>query len=164
MNYRVVVTSCLDANILVEALCTNTALYLLEEHAMGSIHPHRKIKHQVTPHWTHLIIDEVNISPNCCVFATKLLEQAAQGSEPELLVPISVVLTKAEFFDNGQQRKISNGTTSYSYPRLSATPQLVLCGDPHQCQFFKLTISIAYGPRADSFRSGPYHYLSRSIC
>ncbi|KAF5383955.1 hypothetical protein D9757_007350 [Collybiopsis confluens] len=116
MNYRVVVTSCLDANILVEALCTNTALCMLEEHTMGSLHPHRKIKHQIVPHWTHLIIDE-----------------AAQGPEPELLVPISVVLTKAGLFGldepNGERL---NGTTSYKYHPLSIAPQLVLCGDPHQ--------------------------------
>ncbi|KAJ4480980.1 P-loop containing nucleoside triphosphate hydrolase protein [Lentinula aciculospora] len=116
MNYRVVVTSCLDANILVDSACTNTVLCAFEEYTVSSLHPHRKIKHQIVPHWTHLLIDE-----------------AAQGSEPELLVPISVVITKDEIFARDQQcGEHPNGTTSYDSHWLSTAPQLVLCGDTNQ--------------------------------
>ncbi|KAF9074456.1 P-loop containing nucleoside triphosphate hydrolase protein [Rhodocollybia butyracea] len=107
MSYRVVVTSCLDANILVEAL--------LKKHTMMSLHPHRIMKHQIIPHWTHLLIDE-----------------AAQGSEPELLVPISVVLTRTDLFDGDQSHSEIPNTTSACYHPLATTPQLCLCGDPNQ--------------------------------
>lgn len=59
MQFRVVVTSCLDAGILVGAQCTNTRLMAMEDEVAASIHPHRKPKHVVQPHWTHLLIDEV---------------------------------------------------------------------------------------------------------
>ncbi|KAH7877744.1 P-loop containing nucleoside triphosphate hydrolase protein [Lentinula edodes] len=108
MSYKVVVTSCLDANILVDAACTNIVLCALEEHVVSSLHPHRKIKYRIVPHWTHLLIDE-----------------AGQGSGPELLVPISVVLPRHEL-------SAPNRTTSFDYHWLSIVPQLILCGDINQ--------------------------------
>jgi hypothetical protein len=59
MKYRVVVCSCLDAGILAAAKCTNTSLMRLEEETVSSLHPNRKVKSPVLPHWTHLLIDEV---------------------------------------------------------------------------------------------------------
>jgi len=61
MEYRVVVCSCLDASILVRAQCANMALMAMEEETSSAIHPHRKANHVAQPHWTHLLIDEVNI-------------------------------------------------------------------------------------------------------
>ncbi|KIL67986.1 hypothetical protein M378DRAFT_122302 [Amanita muscaria Koide BX008] len=104
MKYQVVACSCIDANALVTGLCTNSALIKLEETVTNSLHPHRSSKHRPKPHWTHLIIDE-----------------AAQGSEPELLVPMSVVLTPHD--DEMDQGVVD---------QLSFSPQLVLCGDPNQ--------------------------------
>ncbi|KAJ3818044.1 P-loop containing nucleoside triphosphate hydrolase protein [Lentinula raphanica] len=116
MRYRVVVTSCLDASILVDSGCTNIMSCALEEHTVSSLHPHRKIKHQVVPHWTHLLIDE-----------------AAQGSEPELLIPVSVVVTSDEFSTHDQKcNDLVNGAASSDHHWLSTAPQLVLCGDPNQ--------------------------------
>ncbi|KAF8966899.1 P-loop containing nucleoside triphosphate hydrolase protein [Flammula alnicola] len=100
MKYRVVVTSCLDASILVGVQCTNTKLMAMEGDIAGSLHPHRRPKHVVQPHWTHLLIDE-----------------AAQGSEPELLIPISVVLPEVY----GEEVKDR-----------TFMPQFALCGDIHQ--------------------------------
>lgn len=100
MQFRVVVTSCLDAGILVGAHCTNTRLMAMEHEIAASIHPHRKPKHVVQPHWTHLLIDE-----------------AAQGSEPELLIPISVVLPQV------YNEEVKGKTFM---------PQLALCGDINQ--------------------------------
>jgi hypothetical protein len=61
MKYRVVVCSCLDANILATAQCTNKTLMRLEDDIVSALHPHRK-EQGVKPHWTHLIIDEVGLS------------------------------------------------------------------------------------------------------
>ncbi|KAG5646161.1 hypothetical protein DXG03_004214 [Asterophora parasitica] len=58
LRYRVVITSCIDAGILVAAQCTNAALMRLEDQVVQSLHPYRVPKAQVTPHWTHLLIDE----------------------------------------------------------------------------------------------------------
>jgi hypothetical protein len=62
MKYRVVVCSCVDANILVDAQCTNRTLMRLENEVVGSIHPQSAKRAPAKPHWTHLIIDEVSIS------------------------------------------------------------------------------------------------------
>lgn len=100
MRCKVVVTSCLDAGILTGARCTNSVLGELEHSIVNVIHPTRA--RSIKPHWSHLLIDE-----------------AAQGSEPELLVPISVVLP----FSCPEDQTPSDA---------SMTPQLVLCGDPNQ--------------------------------
>ncbi|KAL7417001.1 P-loop containing nucleoside triphosphate hydrolase protein [Mrakia frigida] len=94
MSYRVVLCSCLDASILLQARASNEDLGLLEASTTGTIHRGVSIE----PHWTHLLIDE-----------------AGQGSEPELLIPISVVLP----YRGGDQPP-------------KREPQLVLCGDPQQ--------------------------------
>ena len=123
MQYRVVVCSCLDANILVTAQCTNRSLSRLEREVLSSLHPHRQ-EVAAPPHWTHLLIDEVSHLTFSAGFTTWWIPlQAAQGSEPELMIPISVVdyITKTE----KSQPEIS--TSLY-------TPQLVLCGDPNQCE------------------------------
>lgn len=107
MAYRVVVTTCLDAQILVAAQCTNSLLGKLEERVVNWIHPTRG-KHLTTePHWTHLLIDE-----------------AAQASEPEVLIPISVVTTSPSVQSD---RAASEVQASQPF-----VPQLVLCGDPNQ--------------------------------
>jgi len=103
MKYRVVVCSCLDASILVAAQCTNTSLARLEREILTSLHPHRKLE-TIPPHWTHLLIDE-----------------AAQGSEPELLIPISVVSST----HHGESSPLCDASAT-------PAPQLVLCGDPNQ--------------------------------
>ncbi|KAJ7153558.1 P-loop containing nucleoside triphosphate hydrolase protein [Mycena crocata] len=110
MRYRVVVCSCLDAGILVDAHCTNNVLARLESDIIGSLHPGRQIKEPIMPHFSHLLIDE-----------------AAQAAEPELLIPISVVLPGTQ----GDLSSPSNGL-SFGSIRPSVTPQLILCGDPNQ--------------------------------
>ncbi|KAJ6524568.1 P-loop containing nucleoside triphosphate hydrolase protein [Mycena capillaripes] len=111
LRYRVVVCSCLDAGILVDAHCTNNALARLEADIVGSLHPRRQVKEPIMPHWTHLLIDE-----------------AAQAAEPELLIPISVVLPGTQ----GDPSSTSSSGLSFGSIRPSITPQLVLCGDPNQ--------------------------------
>jgi hypothetical protein len=58
-KYRVVVCSCLDANILVGAQFTNRTLMAMEEEVTANYHPNRPQKYIIEPHWTHLLIDEV---------------------------------------------------------------------------------------------------------
>ncbi|KDQ10524.1 hypothetical protein BOTBODRAFT_640203 [Botryobasidium botryosum FD-172 SS1] len=100
MRYRVVVCSCLDATVLVTAQCTNRSLAELEKSVVHTLHPHRK--QAISPHWTHLLIDE-----------------AGQASEPEALIPISVVIgpVRGESWENAAD---------------VPEPQLVLCGDFNQ--------------------------------
>ena len=123
MQYRVVVCSCLDASILVTAQCTNRALSRLERKVQSSLHPRRQ-QVAAPPHWTHLLIDEVSdLSFSAGLTTRRIHLQAAQGSEPELMIPISVVDHITE--------------TDESYPDISTSlyiPQLVLCGDPNQCK------------------------------
>ena len=59
MQYQVVVCSCLDAEILVSARCTNRALAQLEEDVCLTLRPSRREQEPIVPHWTHLLIDEV---------------------------------------------------------------------------------------------------------
>ncbi|KXN83986.1 putative RNA helicase SDE3 [Leucoagaricus sp. SymC.cos] len=106
MKYRVVACSCVDANILADAQCTNHALMRLESEVISAIHPHAMQEVTVKPHWTHLLIDE-----------------AAQGSEPELCIPISVVATES----TAPLSEVPIG----SKVELSQS-QLVLCGDRFQ--------------------------------
>ncbi|KAH6904502.1 helicase MOV-10 [Coprinopsis sp. MPI-PUGE-AT-0042] len=98
LAYRVVVTSCMDASILARARLTNVGMMEMEGELMDSLHPTRRGSEPVQPHWTHLLIDE-----------------AAQGSEPELCISTSVVLPSPEHVGRG-----------------TFVPQLVLCGDPNQ--------------------------------
>ncbi|KIY70065.1 P-loop containing nucleoside triphosphate hydrolase protein [Cylindrobasidium torrendii FP15055 ss-10] len=101
LNYRVLVTSCLDASLLMKARCTNTCFGILEDITLGAIHPTRQ--RPIQPHWTHLIVDE-----------------AAQGSEPELLIPLTVAMP----FAPPDGRNVTSVGVD--------VPQLVLCGDPNQ--------------------------------
>ena len=93
MTFRVVVTHCLDAAILVDARATNVDTMGTEQVCLPVFHPHQP---RVLPHWTHLLVDE-----------------AGQASEPEMAIPLSVVLPPP---------------VQHAGPE----PVVVLCGDIHQ--------------------------------
>lgn len=61
LAYRVVVTSCMDASILMRARLTNVGMMEMEAELMGALHPSRRGSEPVQPHWTHLLIDEAGI-------------------------------------------------------------------------------------------------------
>lgn len=108
LTYSIVVTTCLDAEILLNARLSN-----LELVRFGLVDSHSK-------HWTHLLIDE-----------------AAQASEPETLVPMMTVL-------------------SFTYRDDSVGPTIVLCGDTHQRKSDPSSIRIKLT------NSGSSHFISTS--
>lgn len=82
--------------------------------------------------------------------------KAAQAAEPELLIPISVVLP-------GTQGDISSSPAtglSFGSIRPSITPQLVLCGDPNQCEDLPPGSMVPSGSLI-LFSSGANGYLGR---
>lgn len=106
-------TSCLDASLLELAYCSNSSLQRFHRFVYSSIHPHTSSSiastlsslpnpptpphRTIKPHFTHLLIDE-----------------AAQATEPELAIPISVVLPDLKTIE------------------LSELPQILICGDMKQ--------------------------------
>lgn len=76
MRYRVVVTTCRDADLLVSARVTNRDLFAIEAYLRSlaeAIHPFQKPP-SIKLHWSAVLIDE-----------------AAQAMEPEALIPVDVV-------------------------------------------------------------------------
>lgn len=96
MSRRIVVTTCRDADVLVRARLSNTDLFQLEQGLYSSIHPEKQM-HSPSLHWTGLLIDE-----------------AAQATEPEALIPLTVVAPPNRHSDEEQW------------------PFLVMAGDQHQ--------------------------------
>ncbi|KAH8904124.1 P-loop containing nucleoside triphosphate hydrolase protein, partial [Coniochaeta sp. PMI_546] len=75
MKYRVIVTSCRDASLLMYSRMTNSDLYAVEHGLRAYIHlSSRESPSDVDLHWTALLLDE-----------------AAQALEPEALLPMYVV-------------------------------------------------------------------------
>ncbi|KAK4687921.1 hypothetical protein P7C73_g2188, partial [Tremellales sp. Uapishka_1] len=107
LRYKVVVCACVDASILVHARATNSEMMRAELELWDRLHPRggrTSQQREIAPHWTHLVIDE-----------------AGQGSEPELLIPMSIVLP----YPLGDNIRTED-------------PLLVLCGDIHQCTLLLL--------------------------
>ena len=94
MGFKLVITTCQAADLLVQARITNRDLISLQEELSAIINPSPQ-KTSPPLHWTALLIDE-----------------AAQATEPETLIPLTVVAPPA------------------AYPRQS--PTFVMAGDQHQ--------------------------------
>ncbi|KAK9332581.1 P-loop containing nucleoside triphosphate hydrolase protein [Lipomyces starkeyi] len=97
INYKIVVCSCRDANILNEAQCSNKSLAKIEGYMMEAFG-----NSQRTLHWSALLIDE-----------------AVQGTEPETVVPLRVVLPDMSYVDEvpivvmaGDHRQLGPRTVS----------------------------------------------------
>ena len=100
MAYKIVVTTCRAADTLVQARLTNADLASLERIIESMIHPYlgkgNYTKRSPILHWAALLVDE-----------------AAQATEPEILIPLSV-LAPLTFSDS------------------SCRPIFALAGDHHQ--------------------------------
>jgi AAA domain len=111
LNFSVIICTCQDAHLLYLAGCTNSSLRQRRQclqdkiekglRAAGLQLPKEGITGACQPHFTHLFIDE-----------------AAQATEPESLIPISVVMDfhptafKAEIALCGDPRQLSPGIFS----------------------------------------------------
>jgi hypothetical protein len=79
MAYKVVVTTCRDASLLLHARMTNSDLYTAEYSLRSVIHPYTRQAPKVELHWTALLMDE-----------------SAQAIEPEALIPLTIVAPPLE--------------------------------------------------------------------
>lgn len=95
MNFRVVVTTCRDADMLIRARLTNRDLHELEHNFQSILHPEDQPDFRPL-HWDAVFLDE-----------------AAQATEPEALIPLTVVAPPP----------------NYPGPHL---PQVVMAGDHKQ--------------------------------
>ena len=84
MKTKVVVVTCRDAEILIQARLSNRDLHSLESRLHVAIHADRVISPDL--HWNVLIVDE-----------------AAQAMEPEALIPMQVVCPPKDFETSGQR-------------------------------------------------------------
>jgi helicase MOV-10 len=103
MSYRIIVTTCRDASILVEARVTNRDLAKLERGIVNAIHFGGKQNNLKTSlHWNALLLDE-----------------AAQATEPEAGIPLSVVAPPDKGIIGGVQ-VVMAGDQYQLGPRLSS--------------------------------------------
>jgi helicase MOV-10 len=121
MRFRVVVCSCRDADILVQARCTNRDLGRWEKSVVDSLRGIAEDSPEfvergesVRLHWSALLIDE-----------------AAQGMEPEFVIPLSVVAPPEEASNDspivvmaGDQRQLGPNTVTSGELRISAFERL----------------------------------------
>jgi helicase MOV-10 len=103
MSYKVVVTTCHDADMLVQARLTNDALSHLARSTIRAVAPAATtaINESQLLHWTALLLDE-----------------AAQATEPDALIPLMVVAPSLE--------------SQAAIQALSSLPQVVMAGDEYQ--------------------------------
>ena len=97
MGYKIVVSSVRDTSMLMYARVTNNDLYFHEHGLRNALHPRDEDTAPVKLHWTALLVDE-----------------AAQGIEPEAMVPLSIVAPPL-------------GVSNFAI-----APIFVMAGDEHQ--------------------------------
>jgi helicase MOV-10 len=119
MGFKVVVTSCQDSSLLVEARVTNMDIAQFERGVVTAIHP-TALQPPWTLHWGALLLDE-----------------AAQAVEPEAVIPLSVISPPADcpieaqplFVMAGDECQLGPRTYSH-HPRLKASLFARLCKRP----------------------------------
>ncbi|KAK5117016.1 hypothetical protein LTR62_006737 [Meristemomyces frigidus] len=104
MRYKIVVTACRDAEILLRARLSNSDLHALEHGLLSALHP-RQTPTKLKLHWTGLLVDE-----------------AAQAIEPEACTPLSVVAPPSghKVTEEGLPRVIMAGDQNQLGPRTAS--------------------------------------------
>ena len=131
MKKRVVITTCRGADILVQARLTNRDIASMVRGPRTVFHPNGGLGMTTPLHWTALMVDE-----------------AAQATEPEILIPINVVTPP----------------TTFAY---SPSPIFVMAGDQHQLgprtyDRFNTTLHVSLFERLSQLALYADHPLSRS--
>lgn len=80
MACKVVISTCRAANILIKARVTNRDLISLQKNMLDLLQPSLGSQGSIALHWTALLVDE-----------------AAQATEPETLIPLAVVTPHTEY-------------------------------------------------------------------
>ncbi|KAF8298246.1 P-loop containing nucleoside triphosphate hydrolase protein [Clavulina sp. PMI_390] len=106
LSKSVIVTSCVDASLLFSARCTNAALSILEDHFTSHLHSNAHTPPPPFPTRQH--------------FGFLLIDEAAQASEMELCIPLSVVAPAPTFYRTGQPIPAAD------------LPHVTICGDTKQ--------------------------------
>ncbi|KAL8825446.1 MAG: hypothetical protein Q9191_004414 [Dirinaria sp. TL-2023a] len=96
MSYKIVITTCRGADVLINARVTNRDLASLQTNMLRILHPSSELQRSIPLHWTALLVDE-----------------AAQATEPEVLIPLAVIAPHA----------------GHPY---HPNPAFVMAGDQHQ--------------------------------
>jgi helicase MOV-10 len=107
MNYKVIVTTCRDADILIRARLTNHDLYELEQNLLTTLHPEEKPDSR-SLHWNAVFIDE-----------------AAQAVEPEALIPLTVVAPPPNYPGTQLPQVIMAGDHKQLGPRTASTVGII---------------------------------------
>ena len=105
MSFKIIVLTCRDADMLVQAGVTNSNLYNIEHMLLSTLHPQLEIASPQSLHWGALMIDE-----------------AGQAIEPEALIPLSVIapppgasnVQNPQFIMAGDHKQLGPRTASKS--------------------------------------------------
>ncbi|KAF2874439.1 P-loop containing nucleoside triphosphate hydrolase protein [Massariosphaeria phaeospora] len=107
MAYNIVVTSCRDASILVDARLTNADLWSIEKNMLAAFHP------------------ESSLSPPPLHWGALLLDEAAQATEVDVLPALSVIMPPSSFpQDLDQPRLAMAGDDNQLGPRIASQDSL----------------------------------------
>lgn len=105
IRYKITVTTCRDANMIIQAGATNQDIFRIEHGVQSILHPDDR-SNKIKLHWAGLLIDE-----------------AAQATEPEAAIPLAVVAPPARtsfvqgapvFIMAGDQQQLGPRTSSQS--------------------------------------------------
>lgn len=146
MRYRVVVTTCRDADLLTSARMTNRDLFAVEVYLRSiaeAIHPFQRPS-RTKLHWSAVLIDE-----------------AAQAMEPEALIPVDIVTPPKDIFEGDAPLFVMAGDEHQLGPKIS----LAAASPLQESLFARLAKRPVYAdhPLARGKKGEPPTPLTRSV-